>query len=86
MSRKSMITSFSVCICVFITLGFLLSAFILKSFLEFLIQLLNTVYEFFKCYTFTLHILTRSIHNAAFGCKQKKLIHELSRILTNFTN
>jgi hypothetical protein len=43
MSRKSMITSFSVCVCVFITLGFILIAFILKSFLEFIIQLLNAV-------------------------------------------
>lgn len=43
MSRKSMITSFSVCICVFIAIGFLLTAFILKSFLEFMIQLLNAV-------------------------------------------
>jgi hypothetical protein len=43
MSRKSMITSFSVCICLFVTLGFLLTAFILKSFLEYIIQLLNSV-------------------------------------------
>jgi hypothetical protein len=43
MSRKSMITSFSVCICVFITLGFLFTAFILKSFLEFIMTLLNAV-------------------------------------------
>jgi hypothetical protein len=43
MNRKFMITSFSVCICVFITVGFLIAAFILKSFLEFIMQLLNAI-------------------------------------------
>jgi len=43
MSRKTMLTSFSVGICIFITLGFFLLTFILKSFFEFIMQLLNTV-------------------------------------------
>ena len=43
MSRKAMITSFSVGICISITVGFLLLVFILKSFLEYIIQLLNIV-------------------------------------------
>jgi len=43
MSRKTLITSFSVCVCIFITIGFLVTAFILKSFLEFIMQLLNAI-------------------------------------------
>jgi hypothetical protein len=43
MSRKTLITSFSVCVCIFITIGFLVTAFILKSFLEFIMLLLNAI-------------------------------------------
>ena len=41
MSKKSLITSFSIGVCLFISISIILTVFILRSFLEYFIQLLN---------------------------------------------
>jgi hypothetical protein len=43
MSRKSLITSFSVGVFVFLTISIVLTVFVVKSFLGFILQLLNTL-------------------------------------------